>query len=130
MAQNDRALAFVGRLLMAIIFLIAGAGKAMGFATTVGYFAKLGIPMPEVVTIVSIIVELGGGLALLAGFRLLIVAPIMAAFTFGAALIAHQFWNVTDPAMHMAQMNNFLKNVAMVGGFVMVFIDARRSGTR
>jgi putative oxidoreductase len=130
MAQNDRALAFVGRLLMAIIFLLAGTGKAMGFTMTVGYFAKLGIPMPEVVTVISIIIEIGGGLALLAGFHLLIVAPIMAVFTLCAALTAHQFWNVTDPAMHMAQMNNFLKNIAIIGGFVMVFIDARRNGAR
>jgi putative oxidoreductase len=127
MKQNDRVLATFGRLLMAIIFLLAGVGKAMAFTGTVGFFTKLGIPFPEVVAAISIVVEVGGGLALLAGFQLVIVATIMGLFTIGAALIAHQFWNATDPAAHMAQMTNFLKNVAMAGGFVMVVVDARRN---
>jgi putative oxidoreductase len=126
MTQNDRGLAFVGRLLMAIIFLIAGFGKLVGFTGTVGYFTKLGIPVPQAAAVVSILVELGGGILLILGYRLLIVAPIMAVFTIVAAFFAHAFWNVTDPAMHMAQMNNFLKNVAMAGGFLMVIVDAWR----
>jgi putative oxidoreductase len=125
--QNDRALSFVGRLLIATIFLIAGSGKVLGYTMTVGYFAKLGIPVPEAAAIISIIVELGGGILLLIGYRLMIVAPIMAVFTFCAAMAAHRFWGIEDPAMHMAQMNNFLKNVAMVGGFIMVFLDAKHA---
>jgi putative oxidoreductase len=126
MGHDDRGLAFAGRLLMAIIFFIAGTGKLLGFAGTVGYFTKLGIPVPEVATVVSIVVELGGSILLLIGYRLVIVAAVMAVFTLLAALTAHQFWNATDPATHMAQMNNFLKNVAMIGGFLMVIVDARR----
>jgi putative oxidoreductase len=125
--RNDRGLAFFGRLLMAIIFLVAGSGKALGFASTVAFFGKLGIPMPEVATVVSIIVELGGGLALLAGFQLVIVSAVMGVFTIAAALFAHRFWDVADPMAHMQQMNNFLKNVAMSGGFVMVIVDALRT---
>jgi putative oxidoreductase len=124
--NNDRYLAFAGRLLIAVIFLLAGFGKLMGYAGTVGYFGKLGIPFPEAVVALSILVELGGGILLVIGYRLVVVASVMAAFTFGAALIGHQFWNATDPTMHMQQMNNFLKNVAMVGGFLMVIVDARR----
>jgi len=124
--NSDRALAFAGRFLMAIIFLLAGFGKATAYAGTVGYFAKLGVPMPEIVVALSILVELGGGILLLIGYRLQIVAPIMAAFTIGAALIGHRFWEASDPAVHMQQMNNFLKNVAMCGGFLMVLVDARR----
>jgi putative oxidoreductase len=129
MGHDDRGLAFAARLLMAIIFLVAGAGKALGFAGTVAYFAKLGIPVPEVATVVSIVIELGGSILLLVGYRPVIVAAVMAVFTLVAALTAHQFWNVADPAMRSGQMNNFLKNVAMVGGFLMVIVDARRRRT-
>ena len=124
--NNDRGLAFAGRFLMAIIFLLAGFGKAMGYAGAVGYFAKLGVPMPEIVVAISIVIELGGGILLLIGYRLQIVAPLMAAFTLGAALIGHRFWEASDPMIHMQQMNNFLKNIAMCGGFMMVLVDARR----
>jgi putative oxidoreductase len=117
------------RGLMALIFLIAGLRKALAFAATVGYFGKLGIPVPEVVVIGSICIEIGGAILLTIGYKPVIVASIMAAFTLGAALIAHQFWTVSDPQAYGAQLNNFLKNVAMVGGFLMVIVAARRVRT-
>ena len=128
--NNDRYLAFAGRLLIAVIFLLSGFGKLMGYASTVGYFAKLGVPLPEVVVAISILVELGGGILLVIGYRLVIVASVMAAFTIGAALIGHRFWNATDPMVHMQQMIDFLKNIAMAGGFLMVIVDARRARSR
>ena len=127
MTQNDRRLTYVARGLIALLFLIAGLRKLLAFGMTVGYFAKLGIPMPEVVVIGSIGIEIGGAILLVVGYRPVIVAAIMAAFTLGSALIAHQFWAVTDPQAYSAQLNNFLKNVAIVGAFLMVIVDARRS---
>lgn len=129
MPSNDRALALVARVLIAVLFLVAGAGKATHFAATVAGFTKLGIPFPEIATAGSIVVELGGGILLIAGYRLVIVAAVMALFTLVAALIAHQFWNA-EGAAQMQQMNNFLKNISIVGAFLMVIVDARRSAVR
>ena len=126
MNRNDRGLALMGRSLIALIFLIAGVRKALAFAMTVGYFGKLGIPMPELMVPLTIIIEIGGAILLVLGYRLVIVATVMALFTLGAALTAHQFWVATDPMVYSAQLNNFLKNIAMIGGFVMVIVDARR----
>ncbi len=127
MASNDRGLAYVARGLIALLFLIAGLRKLLAFGMTVGYFAKLGIPMPEVVVVVSILVEIGGSILIVIGYRPVIVASVMAAFTIGSALIAHQFWAVSDPQIYSAQLNNFLKNVSIVGAFLMIIVDARRS---
>lgn len=127
MTQNDRGIAFVARALLALIFLIAGLRKLLAYAMTVGYFGKLGIPMPEMVVALTILIEIGGAVLLVVGYKQTIVAAVLAAFTLGAALIAHQFWTVTDPQAYSGQLNNFLKNVAMVGGFLMVMVDGRRS---
>lgn len=127
MTQNDRGLAYVARGLIALLFLIAGLRKLLAFGMTVGYFAKLGIPMPEVVVVGSILLEIGGSILIVIGYRPVIVASVMAAFTLGSALIAHQFWAVADPQAYSAQLNNFLKNVSIVGAFLMIIVDARRS---
>ena len=127
MTRNDQGLAYVARGLIALLFLIAGVRKLLAFGMTVGYFAKLGIPMPEVVVAGSILIEIGGSILFVLGYRLVIVSTILAAFTIGSALIAHQFWAVTDPQAYSAQLNNFLKNVSIVGAFLMVIVDARRS---
>ena len=57
----------VGRILLSLVFLIAGYRKLMGVAASAGYFAKLGFPMPDVMVWVAIAIELGGGILLLLG---------------------------------------------------------------
>ena len=107
------------RLLMAAIFVLSGVRKALAFAGTAGYFAKLGLSMPEAITALVILIEVGGGLALVAGWQLKPVALAMAAFTLATAFIGHAFW-AAAPEQFGAQLNNFMKNVAMVGGFVLL----------
>lgn len=109
----DKALHLAARLLMSHIFIIAGFGKLTGFSGTVGYFASIGLPMPSLLVPLVILIELGGGLALLFGFKARWAAAILALFSIGSALIAHT--NFADPG----QMNNFMKNLAMAGGFLM-----------
>lgn len=103
----------LARLLVAQIFIISGWQKLTGFAATEGYFASLGIPMPGLVTPLVILVELGGGLALLAGLKTRWVAGVIALFSIGAALIAHTHFADTEQAI------NFMKNVAIAGGLLM-----------
>ncbi len=109
----DKLISVAARVLMAQIFIIAGWGKLMGFSGTEGYFSSLGIPMVGIVTPLVILIELGGGLALLLGFRTRWVAAVIAAFSVGAALIAHT--NFAD----QGQMINFMKNMAIAGGLLL-----------
>lgn len=107
----DKALNFAARLLMAQIFIISGWSKITAYSGTQAYFAKLGIPgalLPLV-----ILVELGGGLALLFGLKTRWAAAVLALFSVGSALIAHT--NFAD----QAQVINFMKNIAMTGGLLM-----------
>ncbi len=109
----DKLISVAARLLMAQIFIISGSEKLMGFSGTEGYFSSLGIPMVGVVTPLVILIELGGGLALLFGFKARWVAAVLALFTVGSALIAHT--NFAD----QGQVINFMKNLAIAGGFLM-----------
>jgi putative oxidoreductase len=109
----------VGRILLSLVFLIAGYRKLMGVAASAGYFAKLGFPMPEVMVWVAIAIELGGAILLIVGWKTRWVAWLLALFTVIAAFAAHRFWEV-DAAQYANQMNHFLKNIAIVGGFIIL----------
>ncbi|MGK5077275.1 DoxX family protein [Janthinobacterium sp. HLX7-2] len=109
----DQALTVLARFLMSLIYIVSGWGKLTGYSGTLGYFASMGLPFPAVVTPLVILIELGGGLALLVGLKTRWVAAILAAFSVASALIAHT--NFADPN----QLNNFLKNLAMAGGYLL-----------
>ena len=109
----DKLISVAARLLMAQLFIISGWQKLTGFSGTEGYFASMGIPLVGVVTPLVILIELGGGLALLFGFKTRWVAAIIALFTVGSALIAHT--NFAD----LGQMINFMKNLSIAGGLLM-----------
>ena len=121
MDQLQKFAAPVGRLLLALIFIISGFGKITGYDGTAAYMASKGMPMIGVLLPLTILTELGGGIALVAGFKARWVALALAGFSLLSALIFHDFWNVTDAMQHMGQQINFMKNVSMAGGLLMVF---------
>ena len=111
----------VGRILIALIFVASGAGKIAGFEGTVGYIASKGLPLPQLAAIAAIIVELGGGLAVILGWKARWAAAAMLIFTASAAVIFHNFWGVpADQAQN--QMIHFMKNISMMGGLLFVII--------
>ena len=66
--QRTNRVTLLARLLIAVLFVLAGIGKIKGFEGTVGYIASKGLPMPEVLAWLTIALEVGGGLALAAGW--------------------------------------------------------------
>ena len=111
------AIALIGRLLLAYLFIPAGIGKLTGFAGTVGYITSKGLPMPEVAAGLAIVVELGVGLMLLVGFQTRWAALVLTLFTLAAGFFFHNYWAVpADQAM--VQQLMFNKNVAIAGGLL------------
>jgi putative oxidoreductase len=110
-----------GRILIAAIFILSGFGKITGFDGTVGYIASKGLPLPQLAALGAIVVELGGGILLVAGWKARWAAAAMFVFTAIAALIFHNFW--AAPAdMAQNQMIHFMKNVSMLGGLLYVVV--------
>ena len=129
--QNPLALG--GRILLALIFITSGFSKIGGFDGTVGYIASKGLPMASVVAALTILVELGGGLAVAFGFMTRWAALALAAFSVLAAVIFHAYWGVPADQV-MGQQVNFWKNISIAGGFLVlaafgagaISIDAKR----
>jgi putative oxidoreductase len=116
-AQN--AMALVGRVLIALLFIPSGWGKIAGFSGLVGYINSKGVPFPELCAAIAIATELGLGLLLLVGFKARWVGLLMAIFVIVITPIFHNYWAVPE-AQVMAQKMNFFKNYAIAGGLLMV----------
>ena len=110
--SNSGVVPFVGRILVAAIFVLSGLGKIGAPAATQGYIAAMGLPAPLLAYIGAIAVELGGGLLLLAGYRTKLVAAALAVFSIVTAFIFHH------ALADQNQMIHFLKNFAMAGGLL------------
>ena len=110
-------LAFVSRLLFAVLFLPAGIGKITGFAGTVGYISSVGLPMPTVAAAVAAVVEVVGSLALVFGFGTRFAALVLAFFTLVASFFFHAYWSVPADQQMIPQLL-FFKNIAVVGGLL------------
>jgi len=106
---------FIGRILIAAIFLIGGFGKLMNPAGTQGYIASVGLPLPVLGYAMALIVELGGGALLLLGYRVRPVSLVLAAFSFVTAVIFHHALGDQNQLFH------FLKNFAMAGGLLQIW---------
>ena len=126
-------LALVGRVLLALIFVTSGFSKIGGFDGTVGYIASKGLPMASIVAVLTIIIELGGGLAVVFGFMTRWAALALAVFTLLAGVIFHAYWALPAEQVMMQQIM-FWKNISIAGGFLVlaafgpgaISIDAKR----
>lgn len=100
------------RIFLGQIFLVAGIGKIAAYAGTQAYMAAMGVPgalLPLV-----ILLEVGGGLAIIAGWQTRWASIALALFTIAAALIFHR--NFAD----QIQQIMFMKNIAITGGFLLL----------
>lgn len=114
MTATENATLLLGRLLLSAIFISGGWGKLVGAAATQAYFAKTGLPLPEVAWVIAVVVELIGGLAILLGLFTRFAGIVLAIWCVATALVAHT--NFADRAQEI----NFFKNMAMTGGFLYV----------
>ena len=114
--RTTNATLLVGRLLMSEIFILAGLTKLTGAAAAQAMMTKLGLPVPMLAWVVTVVIELGGGLMLLAGVMTRPVAVVLGLWCIATALVAH--FNFADPQMR----GHFMKNMAMCGGFAYVAI--------
>jgi len=101
-----------GRILLAVMFLLSGLGKIGAYSATAAYMNSAGVPgalLPLV-----ILTEVGGALAIIAGWKTRTVAVLLAGFCLLTAITFHR--NFAD----QNQMINFLKNVSIAGGFLLL----------
>jgi putative oxidoreductase len=113
----------VARVLLAAIFLQSGFGKLIAVEAFSGYLSSNGVPgeYAYAAAVTGAVVEFLGALCILFGFLTRLAALVMALFTAAAAGIGHRFWDVADPTLHSTQMTHFMKNLAIIGGFLALY---------
>ncbi|MBT9186252.1 DoxX family protein [Pectobacterium punjabense] len=129
MEKNASIISAIGRALIAIVFVISGLSKIGASEATQGYIASVGLPFPLLGYLIALVVEIGGGILLLIGYRTRVVALVLSAFTVATALFFHH--NFAD----QNAMINFLKNIIIVGGLLQIVafgpskysLDAKRN---
>jgi putative oxidoreductase len=128
--MSNSSIAATGRALMAVLFLASGLSKLGAMAATEAYIAAAHLPVVGLAFMLTVIVEIGGGLLLLLGLGTRPVAGILALFTLAAAVAFHRNFADQNQAIH------FMKNIAIVGGLLQLLalgagrfsLDAKRMG--
>ena len=113
MFNNNRDIVLLaGRILGSLLFLIAGYNKIIKYDFYVGYFGKIGVPMPSFSVPGAMVFEIVGGLLFLFGYKTRSVAFLLGLYSFVAGLFAHTAWGDAN------QLNHFFKNVTIFGAML------------
>jgi putative oxidoreductase len=122
----------IGRALFSAIFIVAGFGHFS--AGTIGYASSQGLPLAGILVPLSGILAIVGGLSILLGLHARLGAWLLVLFLLPVTVTMHAFWSIDDPAARAMQQGMFMKNVAMLGGALLIAhfgagplsLDARR----
>jgi putative oxidoreductase len=132
MEKYAPTIAAVGRILIAVIFLMSGLSKLGAPGATIGYIASVGLPLPTLGFLIALAAEVGGGLLLLVGFQTRLIASLLAVFTLATAVFFHNNFADQNTMIH------FLKNIMIIGGLLQIVaigatslsLDTRRLKTQ
>ncbi|MFC6522789.1 DoxX family protein [Undibacterium arcticum] len=117
--QNVSKLSYpLGRAFLGALFFISGIYKIIGFAYVAGWMASSGLPLAGLLLAITIVIEIGGGLMLITGWQARWSALVLA-LLIPVTFVFHAFWSA-DAASFQNQLTQFLKNLAIVGGMLLV----------
>jgi putative oxidoreductase len=119
MKQTRNVAALAGRIMLALMFVLSGIGKIPGFTDTTALMIGAGLPAAKVLLVLTILIELGGGAAIVLGWKTRPIALVVFLFTGLATLVFHGFW-AAPPDQAMLQQLMFMKNVSVMGGLLML----------
>ena len=125
----------LGRVLLSLVFLLSGIGKIGNWDGTAGYMASVGMPMVTLFLVGAIVLEIGGSLSVILGFKARWGALALIVFTIPTTLIFHNYWAMEGADAFNNQVM-FMKNLAMSGGLLLIMVhgagplslDARSGG--
>jgi putative oxidoreductase len=115
-ASGNSPVILVARILISILFILAGFGKLTAISATAGWFGSIGLPMPTVTTVIVGLVELLGGISVLVGFQTRIAAIVLAVFTLVATAVAHLDFSQAGNALMLQ------KNLGITGGLLLLAV--------
>ena len=108
----------VARILISALFLLNGVFKISNYDGTVGWMEGFGIP--GILIIPAIILEIVGPFLIILGYKAKIAAGLLSLFCIATAVIFHNDFS------DQMQLGSFLKNIALAGGFIFIFINGTK----
>ncbi|WP_397585007.1 DoxX family protein [Sphingorhabdus sp.] len=112
-------LATTGRALLGLYFILPGIGKILGWDSTAALMAKKGMVLVPVSLALTIVLQIGGGLALALGLRTRLIAFVLAGLTLVISVVIHNFWTLAPGELQTAhELQNFVKNLAIMAGLL------------
>lgn len=110
----------VGRALLGIYFILPGINKVTDFEGNSAYMAEHGMVLIPFFLVLTIILQIGGGASLVAGFRTKPVAFVLAGLTLVISLVMHDFWTMEPGLQTSHETQNFVKNLAIMAGLLVL----------
>ncbi|MEM9620264.1 MAG: DoxX family protein [Pseudomonadota bacterium] len=120
MDKLQQVVLLIGRGLLGLYFIVPGITKITGWDGTVEYMAAHDVPLIPFLLVLTIIIQIGGGFALLVGHRAQVMAGLLAGLTLIINLYMHDFWNVAEAVQQAHETQNFIKNLAIMAGLLCV----------
>ncbi len=109
------ALFWLGRILYGGFFILNGLNHFMRLGMLSGYAQSKGVPAPQVAVVVTGLMLLLGGLAVLTGLYVQVGLWLLVIFLVVVSFWMHNFWAIPDPMQKMAEQVNFMKNMGLLG---------------
>ena len=116
----QRAALLTGRGLLGLYFILPGISKITGFSGMSEYMAAHGVPFVPVLLVLTIILQIVCGASLMAGWRTQMMAFLLAGLTLVISLFMHNFWGMEEGLQRAHEMQNFIKNMAIMAGLLYV----------
>ena len=116
MASNVALL--VARILLGIMFVLAGFSKLRNISGTAAYYAGFDLPFPTFLAWATGLFELLAGICVIAGFLTVIACVLLALFAVAAGTIGHYGQGGDDRVLALMHMQAFMKDLGLAGGFL------------
>jgi len=110
----------LGRALLGLYFLLPGISKIGGFDKMVAYMTQHSVPLVKPLLVLTIVIQVGGGLALIAGWKTKYAAFLLAGLTLLICVFMHDFWNAYEGGDQGHEMQNFIKNLGIFAGLLIL----------
>ena len=110
----------LGRTLLGLYFIVPGMSKVAGYEGYLDLMASKGVPLVEVLLPLTILVQVGAGLFLIAGKNLRVSALLLFGLTILINLYIHNFWALAGDPGQAHETQNFVKNLAIAAGLLVL----------
>ena len=114
----ENFLVTAGRILLGVYFILPGINKITDFEGNSQYMAEHGMVLIPLFLVLTIIIQVGGGFAMVVGYQTKIIAFLLAGLTLVISVVMHDFWTMEPGLQTSHETQNFIKNMAIMAGLL------------